>query len=170
MGKVSSIYEATEKEEFIEIFQDFLNQCAIQRSKVEEDKKYTPPSIAKLLVALADPYEGNIYDPCFGTAGLLVEATKYIRNQKEEMDNVFFFGQELATDIHQFAKINQAINRCEFKLGEPRNTFSFDLFRDKKMDYILANFPMNKRVEEGRLNSNDERWIQFGMPCNENCA
>ncbi|AFN65268.1 type I restriction-modification system methyltransferase subunit [Mycoplasma wenyonii str. Massachusetts] len=149
MEEISKTYEEMEKSEFLVFFQDFLNLCAKARSesesRLEKNKLHTPIVIAKLLVALADPYEGNIYDPCCGTAGLLVEATKHVRKKKSTLDNVFFYGQELSEEMNQFARINQAINGCEFKLGDSVSTFSHDCWKDKQMDCIITNFPINQK-------------------------
>ncbi|MEG4006304.1 N-6 DNA methylase [Microcoleus sp. Pol11C1] len=65
---------------------------------------FTPPSVVELMVELASPQPGErIYDPCFGTGGLLVSCVNYlqdrIKNQSLgnwwELQNKSIYGIEI---------------------------------------------------------------------------
>lgn len=59
-------------------FLDSILYSSIQKARSAEF--YTPKAIVDLMVELADPQLGeSIYDPCFGTGGLLVQSARKIR-------------------------------------------------------------------------------------------
>ncbi len=54
---------------------EFFDVLIEETASSHEGYHMTPPSVAKLAVALADPRAGErLYDPCFGAAGLLTAA------------------------------------------------------------------------------------------------
>ncbi|AFN65273.1 hypothetical protein WEN_02430 [Mycoplasma wenyonii str. Massachusetts] len=168
MDVVEGMYGAEESEErFIQKFQELLNEFAKKAGKVEKDYKHTELTASKLLVALLEPDRGRIYDPCFGTASLLLEAAKYIKKDQEHLDDVSFYGQELSEPMQKLAKINFAINGAELFSKEPACTFHNDQHLDLagKVDYIVTSPPANQpdwRSEAGLIE--DERWEKYGIP------
>lgn len=59
----------------------FLESLIVEVMKKQRATEYfTPKSVVDLMVELADPKPGErIYDPCFGTGGLLVESARRIK-------------------------------------------------------------------------------------------
>ncbi len=57
---------------------------------------YTPREVVKLLVEVLDPKPGmRVYDPCAGSAGMLIYSALHIRDKNGgSMQNISLFGQE----------------------------------------------------------------------------
>lgn len=71
------------------------------------EESHTPRAIAQLLVNLANPLNGStIYDPCCGSAGVLIETQKYISRNKEDNCNIELYGQEMVGTTWSMAKMN----------------------------------------------------------------
>ncbi|RAO94837.1 hypothetical protein DNK47_02905 [Mycoplasma wenyonii] len=174
MDDIERIYEeADSEEEFINNFQELLNEFAQIIGKQEKENKHTQLTASKLLVTLLEIEHkpARIYDPCFGTGSLLLEASKYIKKTYKDMDETefeslfSFYGQERYWEMHSLAKINFAINGIEPFFGEPACTFNREQHVGKKMDYIVASIPSNQsdwRDEEGLID--DVRWEGYGIP------
>jgi len=68
-----------DRRQLLTIFDEFLYDKAYRLS----GEFMTPPAIAKLIVELAAPALGErVYDPCFGSAGLLTAASEYVLHTK----------------------------------------------------------------------------------------
>lgn len=81
-------------EVFTRIIQEFIKE------QKYSGEFFTPSSIVELMVELASPKPGEwIYDPCFGTGGLLVASADKLRQQIQEnwseSQNKRFFGVEV---------------------------------------------------------------------------
>jgi type I restriction system adenine methylase HsdM len=64
---------------------------------------FTPKAVVKLIVELATPNNGNtIYDPCCGSASMLIEAKKYV----EPNAHIELYGQEIAGTTWSTAIMN----------------------------------------------------------------
>lgn len=174
MDDIEGIYaEADSEEEFIDSFQELLNEFAQIIGKQEKEYKHTQLVASKLLVALLEIEHkpARIYDPCFGTGSLLLEASKYIKKTYKNIDETnfeslfSFYGQERYGEMHSLARINFAINGIEPFFGEPACTFKREQHLGKKMDYIVASPPLNQadwREEESLIE--DVRWERYGIP------
>lgn len=115
---------------------------------------YTPTALSRLLVELANPLGGMIYDPACGTGGLLLQAYAYAERQGAE--NVALFGQELQTQNGLIAKMNallHGVKNINIALGdtltEPRFTANGAV---EKFDYVLSNPPLALRLSETVVN------------------
>jgi type I restriction enzyme M protein len=63
-----------EQRDALLVFDDLLAKAA----SAYDGESTTPPSVVKLMVALADPQPGeSVFDPCFGRAGLLIAAWRH---------------------------------------------------------------------------------------------
>jgi len=70
-----------DRRQLLTIFDEFLYAKAYRLS----GEFMTPPAIARLIVELAAPAPGErVYDPCFGSAGLLTAASEYVLHSKEK--------------------------------------------------------------------------------------
>lgn len=72
---------------------EYLIKKFADLSKKNAGEFYTPRSIVKLMVELLDPKAGDtVYDPACGTGGMLIEAIRYIHDDKMTYGKMY--GQE----------------------------------------------------------------------------
>lgn len=124
------------------VYEYFLSIFSIYEGKAGE--YYTPKPIVELLTELIEPYSGRIYDPCCGSGGMFVQSYKFLEAHHKDKAKLFVFGQEENSTTYKLAKMNLAIRGIPNDLGNKAiSTFTEDLHRDKKMNYIIANPPFN---------------------------
>ena len=124
------------------VYEYFLSIFSIYEGKAGE--YYTPKPIVELLTELIEPYSGRIYDPCCGSGGMFVQSYKFLEAHNKEKSKLYVFGQEENSTTYKLAKMNLAIRGIPNDLGNKAiSTFTEDLHRDKKMNYIIANPPFN---------------------------
>ena len=124
------------------VYEYFLSIFSIYEGKAGE--YYTPKPIVELLTELIEPYSGRIYDPCCGSGGMFVQSYKFLEAHQKDKAKLFVFGQEENSTTYKLAKMNLAIRGIPNDLGEKAvSTFTEDLHKDKKMNYIIANPPFN---------------------------
>lgn len=129
-----------------------------------EGEFYTPPSIVKLLVQMIEPYEGRVYDPCCGSGGMFVQSQKFVEEHCGRKDAIHIYGQEYTATTWRLCKMNLAIRGIDGNLGErDADTFSNDLHKNLRADYILANPPFNIKDWGGDRLKDDARW-KYGTP------
>ena len=118
----------------------------------------------RLLVEMLEPYEGRVYDPCCGSAGMFVQSERFVEAHGGQKTDISIFGQESNPTTWRLAHMNLAIRGIEANLGsQPADTFLRNLHPDLKADYILANPPFNISDWSGQLLADDVRW-RFGTP------
>ena len=44
---------------------------------------YTPRCVVRLLVEMLEPYNGRVYDPCCGSAGMFVQSMEFIQRTRQ---------------------------------------------------------------------------------------
>ncbi len=133
-----------------------------------EGEFYTPPSIVKLLVQMIEPYEGRVYDPCCGSGGMFVQSQKFVEEHQGRKDAIHIYGQEYTATTWRLCKMNLAIRGIDGNLGErDADTFSSDLHKNLRADYILANPPFNIKDWGGERLKDDARW-KYGIPPSSN--
>ena len=141
------------------VYEYFLGQFGSS-----EGEFYTPPSIVKLLVEMLEPYKGRIYDPCCGSGGMFVQSKRFVEEHCGKKDDIHIFGQEYTATTWRLCKMNLAIRGIDGNLGErDADTFSNDLHKKLKADYILANPPFNIKDWGANRLTDDVRW-KYGMP------
>lgn len=124
------------------VYEYFLSIFSIYEGKAGE--YYTPKPIVELLTELIEPYSGRIYDPCCGSGGMFVQSYKFLDAHHKDKAKLFVFGQEENSTTYKLAKMNLAIRGIPNDLGNKAvSTFTEDLHKDKKMNYIIANPPFN---------------------------
>lgn len=145
------------------VYEYFLGKFAQAEGKLGGEF-FTPRSIVRLLVEMLEPYEGRVYDPCCGSAGMFVQSERFVEAHGGQKTDVSIFGQESNPTTWRLAHMNLAIRGIEANLGaQPADTFLRDLHPDLKADYILANPPFNVSDWSGKLLADDVRW-RFGTP------
>ena len=177
-GVLKSVVDEIEKidpKRFVEhdligrVYEYFLQAFSINADK-EEGEFYTPHSIVELIASLIEPFDGTVYDPCCGSGGMFVQATKFIEAHGGNTQAVNVYGQESEPATYRLAKMNLAIRGISYHLGDRAvSTFSNDQHKDIKVDYIMANPPFNlKRYAEYGDFENDPRWHGYGVPPTSN--
>lgn len=151
--------EARAKDVLGRVYEYFLGKFGSS-----EGEFYTPPSIVKTLVYMIEPFKGRVYDPCCGSGGMFVQSQKFVEEHQGRRDDIHIFGQEYTATTWRLAKMNLAIRGIDGNLGErDADTFTNDLHKTLRADYILANPPFNiKDYGMNRLQE-DVRW-KYGTP------
>ena len=145
------------------VYEYFLQAYAAAGTK-EDGEFYTPASVVKLIAELIEPFNGVVYDPCCGTGGMFVQSMKFVDRHQGNRLNISVIGQESNPDTWKLCKMNLAIRGINHSLGEKNDsTFTNDLHKDRKVDYIMANPPFNLkgwRTEDELID--DPRFIRAG--------
>ncbi len=145
------------------VYEYFLGKFAQAEGKLGGEF-FTPRPIVRLLVEMLEPYEGRVYDPCCGSAGMFVQSEGFVEAHGGQKTDISIFGQESNPTTWRLAHMNLAIRGIEANLGtQPADSFLRDLHPDLKADYILANPPFNISDWSGNLLANDVRW-RYGTP------
>lgn len=146
------------------VYEYFLQAYAASGTK-EDGEFYTPACIVKLITELIEPYKGVVYDPCCGSGGMFVQSLKFVDNHKGNRLNISIVGQESKQITWRLCKMNLAIRGIAHNLGNTHaSTFTNDLHKDRKVDYVMANPPFN--LDKWRGNdelTDDPRFIRAGF-------
>jgi len=125
------------------VYEYFLGKFAAAEGKLGGEF-FTPRCIVRLLVEMLEPYEGRVYDPCCGSAGMFVQSERFVESHGGQRTDISIFGQESNPTTWRLAHMNLAIRGIEANLGsQPADSFLRNLHPDLKADYILANPPFN---------------------------
>ena len=175
--------EARNKDVLGRVFEYFLGEFALAEGK-KGGQFYTPGSVVRLLVAMLEPYEGRVFDPCCGSGGMFVQSEKFVESHSDyynppagragkhngkklsinPKDRISIYGQESNQTTWRLAKMNLAIRGIDSSNVRWNNEGSFlnDLHKDLKADYIIANPPFNDSDWSGELLRDDARWSILG--------
>lgn len=145
------------------VYEYFLQIYAASGTK-EDGEFYTPACIVKLIAELIEPYSGVVYDPCCGSGGMFVQSLKFVDKHNGNRKKISIMGQESKPDTWRLCKMNLAIRGIAHNLGEINaSTFTNDLHKDRKVDFIMANPPFNlKRWRTEDELVDDPRFIKAG--------
>ena len=147
------------------VYEYFLQIYAASGTK-EDGEFYTPACVVKLIAEMIEPYSGVVYDPCCGSGGMFVQSMKFVDRHNGNRQKVSILGQESQAETWRLAKMNLAIRGIAHNLGEKNaSTFTEDLHKDKKVDFIMANPPFNLKGwrKEDEL-TDDPRWRGYSVP------
>lgn len=147
------------------VYEYFLQIYAASGTK-EDGEFYTPASLVKLIAEMIEPYSGVVYDPCCGSGGMFVQSMKFVDRHQGNRQNISVIGQESQPETWRLCKMNLAIRGISHNLGETNaSTFTQDLHKDKKVDFIMANPPFNLKNwrKEDEL-KDDARWSGYNVP------
>ena len=150
------------------VYEYFLEQFAMAEGK-KGGEFYTPRSVVRLLVEMLEPYQGQVYDPCCGSAGMFVQSMEFIRahasgngNGGQAKADISIYGQESNYTTWRLARMNLAVRGIEGQIAHG-DTFHNDRHPDLRADYILANPHFNDSDWGGERLRDDKRW-EFGVP------
>ena len=145
------------------VYEYFLGEFASAEGK-KGGQYYTPKSIVTLIVAMLQPFQGRVYDPCCGSGGFFVQSERFVEEHGGRIGQLSLYGQESNPTTWRLAAMNMAIRGMDFDFGrEPADTFARDLHQDLRADYIMANPPFNMREWGGDQLKDDPRW-KYGIP------
>ena len=149
--------EAQDKDILGRIYEYFLGQFASNELQ-KGGEFYTPACLVRTMVEILEPYQGRIYDPACGSGGMFVQSIKFIHRHNGNARNLTIYGQEKNPTTWRLAKMNLAIRSLNGDLGKyAADTFTEDLHKDLKADFVLANPPFNLEWDRDKV-ENDPRW------------
>jgi type I restriction enzyme M protein len=131
-----------------EAYMDLVRDFAEEEGK-SGGQFFTPPHIVELCVKLVDDFDDGdeFHDPTVGSGGMLVEASKYYREQGGDPTKLRFTGQEINPDIAAIARMNLFIHGLTNWSIERQDSLLKPQFSDgddlERFDYVLANFPFS---------------------------
>jgi type I restriction enzyme M protein len=143
------------------VYEYFIGEFADAEGK-NAGQFYTPRGIVRLLVEMIEPYEGRVFDPCCGSGGMFVQSNEFVDAHQGKIGDIMVYGQESNPTTWRLCMMNLVIRGIE---GDIRrgDSFTNDLHKDLKADYILANPPFNMKDWRGEQLRDDSRW-QYGLP------
>ena len=143
------------------IYEYFLGQFA--KNELQKGGEfYTPACLVRTMVECIEPYQGRVYDPACGSGGMFIQSLKFVQEHQGNINNISIYGQEKNPTTWRLAKMNLAIRSLNGDLGEnAADTFTEDLHKDLKADFILANPPFNLEWDVDKI-SKDPRW-RYGL-------
>lgn len=141
-----------------EIYEDLLKRVAAD-SAGYAGEFYTQRHIIRAMVQVVQPQPGeHVYDPCFGTAGFLGEASDYLRQQGtlsgkqlDDLQHKSFFGLELKPLTYLLGSMNMILHGIEGANLELANTLevhSQNVAEKDKYRVILANPPYGGKMDQ----------------------
>ena len=104
---------------------------------------YTPREVVKVLVGCLKPEEGyEVYDPCCGSGGMLIESYYYLKHLGKDPKKLFLYGQEINDDTWAISKMNVFLHDMEAQILQG-DTFANPKFLEagglKQFDLVIAN-------------------------------
>ncbi len=125
---------------------EFLIKKFADLSKKNAGEFYTPRSIVKLLIMLLDPKAGEtVYDPACGTGGMLIEAIRYMNDDKLTYGRIY--GQEKNLGTSSIARMNLFLHGArDFRIVQGdtlRSPHFLERGSLKTFDCVVANPPFS---------------------------
>jgi type I restriction enzyme M protein len=142
------------------LYEGLLEKNAAEK-KSGAGQYFTPRPLIDCIVRLVKPKAGEIVqDPAAGTAGFLVAADHYIKDQTDDLYKLTeaqaffqrhnaFVGIELVPDTHRLCLMNLMLHGIESQV-ENGDSLSSDGERLGKADVILTNPPFGTKKGGGR--------------------
>ncbi|EEB8114516.1 N-6 DNA methylase [Salmonella enterica subsp. enterica serovar Enteritidis] len=85
--------EALSKEDLVgRVYEYFLGKFAATEGK-GGGEFYTPKCVVTLLTEMLEPFQGKIYDPCCGSAGMFVQSVKFVESHQGKSRDIALPGQ-----------------------------------------------------------------------------
>lgn len=139
------------------VYEYFIGEFANSEGK-RGGEYFTPVSIVRTLVAMLEPAEGVVFDPCCGAGGMFVQSDVFTKHS----GRLSFIGQESKDFTYRLCRMNLFIHGIDgnIQLG---NSYFNDAHADTKADFVIANPPFNDgaKGEEGwganRVTNKDPR-------------
>ncbi|MCD7798159.1 MAG: N-6 DNA methylase [Akkermansiaceae bacterium] len=125
---------------------EFLIKKFADLSKKNAGEFYTPRSIVKLLIMLMAPKAGEtVYDPACGTGGMLIEAIRFMHDDKQTYGKIY--GQEKNLATSAIARMNLFLHGArDFKVTQGDTLRSPNYLESDSLqtfDCVVANPPFS---------------------------
>lgn len=168
VNKISHKTFGEEKDLIGRVYEYFLKEFAVNATK-EEGEFYTPHDIVQLIATMIEPFDGTIYDPCCGSAGMFIQSAELVKLKQGNLNGINVYGQEKEAATYRLAKMNLALRGISHNLGETNDsTFTNDLHKGIYFNYIMANPPFNLKGWYDDNLKNDARWADYQTPPDSN--
>ena len=143
-----------------------FNEVAPQRA----GEFYTPREVVRTMVEILDPQEGyEIYDPCCGTGGMLIESHYHLAREGKDPKKLFLYGQEINGDTWTIAMMNVMLHDLEAELHQG-DSFADPRFLDgsslKEFDLVIANPMWNQDGYRSVMESDQFGRFTYGIASN----
>jgi type I restriction enzyme M protein len=119
---------------------------------------YTPRSVVRLMVQIADPHEGmSVYDPCAGSGGMLILSKDYVEEVGGDSRNLALAGQEQDGGVWAISKMNLLLhgipdadlkNTADGTLEDPAHIQGGELMR---FDRVITNPPFSQNYSKDEI-------------------
>ena len=119
------------------VYEYFIGEFASSEGK-RGGEYFTPASIVRTLVAMLEPTEGIVFDPCCGSGGMFVQSDIFTKHNGQ----LSFYGQESKDFTWRLCKLNLFIHGLDAKI-ELGNSYSDDKHAALQADYVIANPPFS---------------------------
>jgi type I restriction enzyme M protein len=144
------------------VYEYFIGEFANSEGK-RGGEYFTPVSIVRTLVAMLEPKEGIVFDPCCGSGGMFVQSDVFTQHSRQ----LAFYGQESKDFTYRLCRMNLFIHGLDgnVHLG---NSYFDDKHSTLKADFVLANPPFNdgSKADNGwgadRISDKDPRVMVDG--------
>ena len=124
----------------------------------------TPRHIIKMMVALVKPRpEDTIIDPAMGSAGFLIEAQNYLREnhadlflnekKREHFNNTMFYGNDMDRTMLRIGAMNMLLHGVENPNISYRDSLSEQNTDNEKYSLVLANPPFKGSLDYEAVSS-----------------
>ena len=152
---------------------EYLLKKFADMSKKNAGEFYTPRTIVRLCVLLLDPKEGeSVYDPACGTGGMLIEAIKYMHNDKLSYGKVF--GQEKNLSTAATAEMNLYLHGKKDVTVTQGDTLRHPNYIEngklRTFNCVLANPPFSLKKWGSDIFSSDPYGRNIWGTPSDNCA
>jgi type I restriction enzyme M protein len=119
------------------VYEYFIGEFASSEGK-RGGEYFTPESIVRLLVAMLEPTQGVVFDPCCGSGGMFVQSDQFTHHNRQ----LSFVGQESKDFTWRLCRMNLFIHGLDGNIALGNSYFD-DRHPKLKADYVLANPPFN---------------------------
>ncbi|MEO3826044.1 N-6 DNA methylase [Actinomadura sp. B10D3] len=147
---------------------DCLDQCLqdLSEAKAKSGDYFTRNDVVRLMVAAADPQEGQrVLDPVCGSGGLLIGAYRHVSDRTGRPSNLELTGQDVHASALYVARMNLAARGIHARVPPPVDSLARPA--ESSYDIVLANPPFNGswRAEP---RTDDPRWSDEAAPPQDN--
>ena len=148
-------------------YEYLIGQFASETGK-KAGEFYTPAGPAEILTRIAiDGQEDKqgllVYDPCMGSASLLLDARKFSNNP----EYIHYFGQELMTSTYNLARMNMFLHGVAPENQTLRNGDTLDAdwptTEETEFDLVVMNPPYSAKWSANKGFLSNPRFMDYGV-------
>jgi type I restriction enzyme M protein len=148
-------------------YEYLIGQFASETGK-KAGEFYTPAGPAEILTRIAiDGQEDKqgllVYDPCMGSASLLLDARKFSNNP----EYIHYFGQELMTSTYNLARMNMFLHGVAPENQTLRNGDTLDAdwptTEETEFDMVVMNPPYSAKWSANKGFLSNPRFMDYGV-------